>query len=236
MSTKKHTFWIYNEKSRTPSPYIDADGEDRAKPTIEDSLGNAEKIATIPIQKGKNFKWRLRMSEIRLMVAQGKSDREIAKILGVPRRALEKARQRYGILKQNHRKHKHKYFKWKGKKTHLRELVRQGQSDKQIAKLFGTTKISVSKARERLDILKKESKPLKPKMRKLKNEMPKVKVGDTLRIRIEPKEQVDLGDLGVFIHCLTCGLDYLEEKNSIIQSGETVCPSCKHKIKVGGGQ
>lgn len=48
-------------------------------------------------------------------------------------------------------------------------------------------------------------------------------------IKIEKTE----GDLGVFISCLSCGMNYIGEKADIMNKGFTSCPKCQHKIVIG---
>lgn len=49
---------------------------------------------------------------------------------------------------------------------------------------------------------------------------------------IYPKQTNHI-NLGVFIHCRSCKIDYIQERADIMNKGYTICPNCRREIIMG---
>lgn len=234
MQSMRHHYYIYNKRQNEEKPKIDNDGNDNFKPRIskdgkdldffkkakETVLRQTGEFCTHTIAKEMNKS----PKELESYLRRLKEKRKL-KYIGKKQCGEGKRIHKFYILVNKNMKNMKlrskddmkvaitQYQKWKDRVPVIKKMMNEGKTDREIGDFFGSTRKAIVRTRQRYK-LHRTSRTIKIIQKPIK---------------IEKTE----GDLGVFISCLSCGMNYIGEKEDIMNKGFTSCPKCQHKVIIG---
>jgi transposase len=171
MSTKKHAFWIYNNK------YKETESQKPQQPQ--------------PAQPKREFtrhRWNSNEEEeMRSLIAQKKTVNEIAKHFGVSYESVRRALKRRGLEAISDRG-REPYHKWTEEdRKNMEALLKQGKPTRETAKEMGVSYSAVQRAKERYGLISKREKKPKKAVRKTKRKINYPKNRKSRKRKGEPK-------------------------------------------------
>jgi DNA-directed RNA polymerase subunit RPC12/RpoP len=235
MQSKKHHFYIYNKRQNEEKPKIDEDRDDNLKTEIsknkkeifdiikESVLKQTGEFCRHTIAKETNISAKVvapylkKLREKRKLKYIGKKDCSegfrIHKFYIVVNKNLKNVKVGSNTKTCSNKNEKPKYSRWKDRIPEIKKMMNEGKTDREIGKFYGYTRKSIKKLRQRYGLLR---------------------TSRTIEIFQKPiKIEKTEGDLGVFIQCLSCHFEYLDGKQKVMDSNESICPRCQHKIVIG---
>jgi hypothetical protein len=233
MQSKRHHFYIYNKRQNEEKPKIDENGNDNFKPKISKS---GKDLDFFNKAKEAILKQTTEFCKHTIAKEMGKSPKELESYLRIlkEKRKLkyigkkqcgegERTHKFYIVVNKNlnnvkiiHKrqmqKSKGEYTKWKDKIPEIKKMISEGKTDKEIGEFYGRTRKAIENIKHRYGLKRMNKTMAKP---------------------IEKAQSKSEGDLGIFIRCPMCDLEYLKARDTVMKDGFAQCPRCKQKIVIG---